>query len=73
LQLAQLAADVGLAESGRFDQCRHIAGSLLQFAEELQPGRFAEQSKELTEFFQQLGARDEGGHDHRYDSKSIMD
>jgi hypothetical protein len=73
LQLTQLAADVGLAESGGFDQGRHIAGPLFQFAEELQPSRFTEQAEELTEFFQQLGAGDEGGHNHRYDSKSIMD
>jgi hypothetical protein len=58
LQLPQLTADVGLAETGEFYQGCHIHGPLFEMAEQLQPSRLAQQPKKLTEFLQQLGAWD---------------
>jgi hypothetical protein len=56
LQLAQLAADVGLGEARGLDQGRHIPGPLFEQAEELQAGGFAEEAEKLAVFLQQLGA-----------------
>ena len=58
LQLAQLAADVGLAEASGLDQGGHIHGpAMLELAEQLQAGGFAQQPEEGAEFIKQLGTR----------------
>ena len=54
LQLTQLAADVGLRETGGLDQGGHIPGTLLEFADQPQASRLAENTEELAEFLQQL-------------------
>jgi hypothetical protein len=46
---------------------------LLEFAQQLQPSRFAEEPEELTELLQQLGARNGAGHGLLYDDARIMD
>ena len=57
LQLAQLAADVGLTEAGGLDQRSHIHGApMLELTEQLQASRLAQQPKELAERLNQLGA-----------------
>jgi len=56
LQLAELAADVGLAEAGGLDQGGHIHGTtMLELAEQLQAGGLAQQPEEGAEFIEQLG------------------
>ncbi len=55
-QLTQLAADVRMAETGGLDQAGYIHRSLLEMAEQLQPGRLTQQPEELTELLQQLGS-----------------
>jgi hypothetical protein len=55
LQLTQLAADVGLGETGGLDQGGHIPGTLLEFTDQPQASRLAEDAKELAEFLKQAG------------------
>ena len=52
LQLAQLAADVGLGKPGGRDQGGHIHGPLPELTEQLESGRLTEQTEELAVLLQ---------------------
>ena len=69
LQLGELAADVGLAEPGGLDQGGDIAGTLAQMAEELEPGRLAQQPEELAELLQQLWTGNRTGTDNAHGNR----
>lgn len=54
LQLAQLAADVGLGKAGDLDQEGHILRLLAQVAEQLQAGGLTQQPEEPAVFLKEL-------------------
>jgi len=57
LQLTELPADVRLRKAGGLDQAGHIDRALLEMAEQLQPGRLAQDPEELAVFLKQLRRR----------------
>ena len=62
LQLPQLAADVRLGKARGLDQRGDIERSLLQLAEQLQPGGLGKQPEELADLLQRLRAGHVVGH-----------
>ncbi len=55
--MAELAADMGLAEARGLNQGSHILGALLELTEQLQTGRLTQQTEKLAEFLEQLRTR----------------
>ena len=66
LQLPELPTDVRLGKASCLDQRGYIGGPLLQMAEQLQPGRLAQDPKELAVLLKQLRRRHGPWGSHHY-------